>query len=95
MDADIDKQVATCVMCQAATNKNTTNPPPSVPLPEPRGPNRRVHCDLWGPVRSSTKKNTYVMVVTDAFTKFAMAVAILGKEAIHVATALLSHFYTF
>jgi hypothetical protein len=35
------------------------------------------------------------MVVTDAFTKFAMAVAILGKEAIHVATALLSHFYTF
>jgi hypothetical protein len=35
------------------------------------------------------------MVVTDAFTKFATAVAIPGKEAMHVAPALLSHFYTF
>jgi hypothetical protein len=94
MDADIDKHVATCVTCQAAMNKNTTNPPPLVPLPEPRGPNRRVHCDLWGPVRSSTKKNTYIMVVTDAFTKFATAIAIPGKEAMHVAPTLLSHFYT-
>jgi hypothetical protein len=85
MDADIDRHVATC---QAATNKNTTNPPPLVPLPEPRGPNRRVHCDLWGPVRSSTKKNSYVMVVTDAFTMFATAVAIPGKEAMHVAPTL-------
>jgi hypothetical protein len=37
----------------------------------------------------------YVMVVTDAFTKFTTAVAIPGKEALHVAPALLSRFYTF
>jgi transposase InsO family protein len=43
----------------------------------------------------SKKKNTYVMVVTDAFTKFTTAVAIPEKEAMHVALALLSHFYTF
>jgi transposase InsO family protein len=95
MDADINQHVATCIMCQAATNKNTTNPPPLVPLPEPRAPNRRVHGDLWGPVRLSTKKNTYVMVVTVTFTKFATAVAIPGKEVMHVAITLLSHFYTF
>jgi hypothetical protein len=95
MDADIDSHVATCITCQAATNKNKPNPPPLVPLPEPRGPNRRVHCDLWGPVRSSNKKNSYVMVITDAFTKFATAVALPGKEAMHVAPALLAHFYTF
>jgi hypothetical protein len=35
------------------------------------------------------------MVVRDAFTKFATAVAIPGKEAMHVAPALLSHLYTF
>jgi hypothetical protein len=35
------------------------------------------------------------MVVTDAFTKFATAVALPGKEAMHVAPAFLSHFYTF
>jgi hypothetical protein len=91
----IDRHIATCVTCQAASNKNTTMPPPLVPLLEPRGPNRRVHCDLWGPVRSSTKKDSYVMVVTNAFNKFATAVAIPGKEAMHVAPALLSHFYTF
>jgi transposase InsO family protein len=95
MDADIGSHVATCITCQAATNKNKPNPPPLVPLPEPQGPNRRVHCDLWGPVRSSTKKNSYVMVITDAFTKFATAVALPGKEAMHVAPALLEHFYTF
>jgi hypothetical protein len=95
MDADIDSHVATCITCQAATNKNKPNPPPLVPLPEPGGPNRRVHCDLLGPVRLSTKKNLYVMVITDAFTKFATAVALPGKEAMHVAQALLAHFYTF
>jgi hypothetical protein len=95
MDTDIDQHIATCVTCQAARNKNTTNPPPLVPLPEPRGPNRRVHCDLWGPVKSLTKKNMYVMVVTNTFTKFATAVAIPGKEAMHVAPALLSHFNTY
>jgi transposase InsO family protein len=95
MDADIDSHVATCITCQAATNKNKPNPPPLMPLPEPRGPNRRVHCDLWGPVRSSNKKNSYVMVITDAFTKFATAVALPGKEAMHVAPALLAHFNTF
>jgi hypothetical protein len=58
MYADISRHVATCITCQAATNKNKPNPPPLVPLPEPRGPNRRVHCDLWGPVRLSTKKNS-------------------------------------
>jgi hypothetical protein len=35
------------------------------------------------------------MVITDAFTKFATAVALPGKEAMHVAPALLAHFYTF
>jgi hypothetical protein len=95
MDADIGSHVATCITCQAATNKNKPNPPPLVPLPEPRGPNRRVHCDLWGPVRSSTKKNSHVMVITDAFTKFATAVALPGKESMHVAAALLAHLYTF
>jgi hypothetical protein len=95
MDADIGSHVATCIMCKAATNKNKPNPPPLLPLPEPRSPNRRVNCDLWGPVRSSTKKNSYVMVITDAFTKFATAVALPGKEAMHVAPALLVHFYTF
>ncbi len=95
MDEDIDSHVKTCITCQAATNKNKPNPPPLVPLPEPRGPNRRLHCDLWGPVRSSDKKNSYVMVITDAFTKFATAIALPGKEALQVAPALLQHFYTF
>jgi hypothetical protein len=35
MDTDINQHVATCVTCQASTNKNTTNPPPLVPLQEP------------------------------------------------------------
>jgi hypothetical protein len=37
MDADISSHVATCIRCQAATNKNKTNPPPLVALPEPQG----------------------------------------------------------
>jgi hypothetical protein len=34
------------------------------------------------------------MVITDAFTKFRTAVVLPGKEAMHVAPALLAHFYT-
>ena len=95
MDSDIADHVSRCTTCQATTNKGELLSGPLQPLPQPTGPNRRVHADLFGPLKSSTAGNRYVLVLTDAFSKFAHATAIVKKDAVTVAQKLLQIFYTF
>ena len=95
MDADIADHVSTCTTCQAATNKGLDGLAPLQPLPAPTGPNKRVHIDLFGPLTSSESGNNFIMVITDAFSKFAIAKPIKGKAAHTVADAILQHLYVF
>jgi len=91
MAKDIEEHVRDCSTCLRATNKGIPPPPPLTPLPPPQGPNRRIHADLFGPLKSSERNNNYVVVVTDAFSKLARALAIPNKEATTVATAMVGH----
>ena len=58
----------------------------------PAGPNQRVHVNLYGPLKTSTSGNKYVLVYTDAFTKLARVTAISDKSAPTVAQAILQTF---
>ena len=89
MDADVAEHVKRCTVCQACTNKNDNEPiPPLAPLPQPGGPNERVHIDLWGPAKTK-EGNKMVLVITDAFTKIVRLTAIPNKSAATVARAIL------
>jgi len=87
MTSDCDDFIHNCIRCQEA--KNTR--PPSAPLqslPTCGEPNERVHMDLFGPLKSNSPAgNKYIMVITDAFTKYVELVALPDKSASTVARA--------
>ena len=50
--------------------------------------NERVHMDLFGPLKANSPAgNKYIMVITDAFSKYTELVPIHNKEAATVARA--------
>ena len=77
---DVDKYIERCMVCQVSKAK-VPAPAPLKNMPIPEGPNHRLHVDLMGPLRTSENGNKYVMVMTDAFTKWVELAAIHDKTA--------------
>ena len=89
MEADIRRYISHCHSCQTTQQpQHQTTHTPLHPLPTTKRFNERVHMDLLGPLKSSTR-NKYILVITDAFTKFTVLRAIPNKSAPTVA----KHFY--
>lgn len=82
--ADVGEFIKRCQTCQLAKAKHP-NRQPLKPLPICDAPNQRVHIDLVGPLRTTNAGNKFVMVITDAFTKYAEVAPIVNKEAETVA----------
>ncbi len=80
MKKDIQAHIDSCLQCQVR-KKSTAKPTPLQPLPTTDQPNQRIHIDLFGPLKTSAQGNKMVLVMTDAFTKYAEAIAIPNKEA--------------
>ena len=83
-------------MCRAC--KLTKNPQnfkqkhaPLQPIPVPHGPNRVVHFDLFGPLKTTSEGKKYILVGTDAFTKWAEVIALNNKDAETVGKAIFDH----
>ena len=78
---DVQNFLHKCPVCQELQDRKPI-PSPLNPLPTVAEPNMRVHMDLLGPlkVRSANGKK-YIMVMTDAFSKYTELVAICDKKA--------------
>jgi transposase InsO family protein len=90
MKKDIQAHIKTCLQCQMC-KKSTAKPMPLQPLPTVDQPNQRIHIDLFGPLKTSDQGNKMVLVMTDAFTKYAEAIAIPDKQAETVAMEIFIH----
>lgn len=88
MDNDIKEHIKHCDVCQTIRPYNHPHKAPLQPLAQPSNPNHRIHIDLFGPLITSERNKKYVMVITDAFTKYVELVAIENKEAKTVADAI-------
>ena len=89
MTKDIKIFVTTCETCQLAKGRQ----PPHAPLqsmPIPDGPNERVHIDLMGPLQCNGQYR-YILVLTDAFTKYATTAPLPNKKAATVAKAIFDN----
>ena len=88
---DVQTHLSQCERCQ----KRQTNPKiPNAqlqPLPLLSEPNQRVHADLFGPLRTSDRGKKFILVMTDAFTRYVELVAIANKETETVANAIFVH----
>jgi putative transposase len=87
MHYDVDSFLAKCIRCQELGGRKP-DPSPLQSLPLCEEPNFRVHMDLFGPLRTRSKSGAkYIIVITDAFSKYTELVAIVDKTAETVAKA--------
>ena len=88
MSVDVDNFIKRCLRCQEAKGRKPA-PSPLKNLPLCEEPNERIHADLFGPLKSrSAEGNCYILVITDAFSKYAELVALPDKKAETVAKAI-------
>ena len=96
MSTDVQEFIAKCIVCQKCRSpQSKTLTAPLQPLPIPDRPNERVHADLIGPLKTSENGNKMVLVLTDAFTKYAVCVPIPNKEAKTVAQAIFTRYLAY
>jgi hypothetical protein len=62
-------------------------------MPICSSPNKRLHIDLYGPLKTSAAGNHYVVVMTDAFTKYVELAAIPNNTEDQVAKVLFERWF--
>ena len=88
MAQDIEGHVKMCKVCHQQNNRNNNKDKvPLQPWGPPKSRNKRIHFDLVGPLKSTTKFK-YILTITDAYSRWVELVPIENKEAITVAKAL-------
>ena len=90
MDKHINDHLQQCVKCQKTKKEKRATTNFVSPLPQYTMPNQRIHMDLFGPLKTFQSGKQYIMVVTDAFTKYLELIAIPDKQGETVATALFT-----
>ena len=89
MDKNINDFITACSKCQMRKKGPLVGQALLNPLPQCTEPNQRVHVDLFGPLKTSSSGKKYILVMTDAFTKYVELVAVPDKEAKTVTSAIL------
>jgi hypothetical protein len=87
---DIQAHINSCTQCQVG-KKSTAKPTLLQPLPTVDQSNQQIHIDLFGPLKTSGQGNKMVLVMKDAFTKYAEAIAIPDKQAETVTMEIFVH----
>ena len=90
MRDDLRTFLPTCGPCSVKNfNDPLKNKLPQQPLPQEDRPCARVHLDLFGPLQAPNQQKKYVLVATDAFSKYTKLVIIPNKEEKTVADAFV------
>ena len=91
IDRDIGNFIKSCEKCQKTRVDVHPTRDVMTSLPLCTEPNQRIHADLFGDLKTTNKNNKYILVMTDAFTKYVELVALPNKEADTVADAMFAH----
>jgi len=90
MEVQIAEFLKTCEKCQLTKTTDRPPPGPLFPLPQCTSLNQRMHCDLFGPLKSSDSGKKYVLCMTDAFSKYVEILAVPNKEVHTVSSAIFN-----
>jgi transposase InsO family protein len=87
---DVTEYLDKCLVCAKSKNpyRFRTGHAPMQPLQIPKEPNMRLHVDLFGPLKDSERGKKYILVMTDAYSKYAVLVALPDKMAETVGQAI-------
>ena len=89
MSSDVYRHVQSCEDCQRAKRNFHAKPAPLHPMPIEETFSRW-HIDIAGPVTVTPRKNKYILVVVDSFSKWCEAFPMKTQEAAEVAQILFS-----
>jgi transposase InsO family protein len=92
MTLDISAFVHRCPLFQRVKAK-LTKKAALMSMPISSSPNKRLHIDLYGPLKTSAAGNHYVVVMTDAFTKYVELAAIPNKTEDQVTKVLFESWF--
>jgi hypothetical protein len=92
MTSDISAFVHRCPLCQRVKAK-LPKKAAFMSLPFCSSPNERLHIDLYRPLKTSAAGNHYVVVMTDAFTKYVELAAIPNKTEDQVVKVLFERWF--
>ncbi len=88
MDADIASHLKSCHRCQVRRKDDCLLPAQLSSLAQPTEPNQRIHADLFGPLKTSDSRKTFILCMTDALTKYVNLVPLPNKEVATVASTI-------
>ena len=92
MYADLKAFLPTCGPCTLKKrDPHLRHNMPIRPLPQEERPNARVHLDLYGPLLNHLNQKRFVLVITDAFSKYTKLVTIPNKMEQTVATNFITN----
>jgi hypothetical protein len=90
---DIEKHKSFCLRCQQ--QKKSTNKKMLLSLLQiPECPNLQIHADLFGPMIKADSNKIFVLCITDAFTKYAVVMAIANKYDETVADTIYKEWFS-
>ena len=93
MAEDVKRYAHGCKHCQLRKAGNAVRNPPLQCFPAVDTPFQRCHVDLFGPLVSSKRGNTYVVVFKDALTKWIELFAIQDGSAESVAECMVDEIF--
>ena len=91
----IKKYVDSCLECAHAKVPSGKKAGELHPIHKVDSPFDTIHIDHLGPFIKSKKKNSYLLLIIDAFTKFIMLVPVKSTKTVHSIRALKNYFHTF
>jgi transposase InsO family protein len=91
LNSDVRSFIKTCDTCQLNQQQNASaSRTPLLPIEPASRFNERVHMDLIGPLKGESDSK-YILVITDAFTKYVHLAALKDKKAQTVAKAFFDN----
>ncbi|GFX28321.1 gypsy retrotransposon integrase-like protein 1 [Trichonephila clavipes] len=70
MYKDTKSFVRSCIVCLSRKNAFKIPPAPHQPVEQSQKPGETCHIDIFGPLKTTPKGNSYVFSMIDAFTKY-------------------------
>lgn len=91
----IKKYVHSCLECAHTKIPSGKRAGKLHPIEKVDKPFHTLHIDHLGPFVRSKRKNAYLLLIIDAFTKFVILVPVKSTKSIHSIVAMKNYFHTF
>ncbi len=96
LNADVQKYVRTCHICQVVGKpQHTPSPAPLHPIPAFSEPFTRVLIDCVGPLPRTKSRNAYLLTIMDATSRFPEAIPLKNIKTKTIVDALMCFFTKF